>query len=84
MAHMFKTPPWWWKGNDGKDLRYVYRAMRPDHADLIPADSNALPLNKNSDEFRVEVMRALCTGSHTESIFLHASTKYHTEHANSM
>ena len=63
---------------DGHDKQTVavYRAMRTDFKDLIPAPLDRLTANKNEDHFRVEVMRALVLGSLEESIFPHASESY--------
>ena len=57
-------------------MRYVFRAMRVDFQDLIPAPVNRLAANKNTDEFRDDVMHALVEGSEEASLFLHASESY--------
>ena len=73
---IFHCPGWWWRDCKGKPIRYVYRAMRTDHSDLIPVEEHLLPASKHTDEFRIDVVKACMTGSNIASPFLHASFSY--------
>ena len=43
-------------------MTYVYRAMRTDMKDLLPARKDWLPANKTNDYMLEQVMRALKDG----------------------
>ena len=43
-------------------VTFVYRAMRTDMKDLIPAPLERLPANKKSDSFLEAIIRALRDG----------------------
>ena len=75
-----KTPKWWWMDMTNKPLRHVFRAMRVGFEDLEPAPAERLTANKQSDEFREDVMRALVLGSEEASLFLRASESHNQAH----
>ena len=72
----FKAPEWWWTDPVGKPLRYVYKAMRTDFRDLIPAQYAMLIGNKKSPYFMGEVMQAIIKGDTDDSIFFHATESF--------
>ena len=75
MASSCKVPDWWPKNRDGEPLRYVYRAMRADLLDLTPAPLDRLVPDKESQEFRAAVMRALVDGSVESSMIDATATR---------